>query len=77
MKQPEVHEPLLLQTRPEPHAVPAAPFGWVQVPELSHTSFVQRLPSSVQAVPLALLVTVQPPLPLQVELAWQLVGVQV
>jgi hypothetical protein len=37
-------------------------------------SLVQALPSSVHAAPLALLATVHPPLPLQVELSWQVVG---
>jgi hypothetical protein len=42
-----------------------------------HESLVHGFPSSVQAVPFTLFVAVHPPLPLQAELAWQVVGVQV
>jgi hypothetical protein len=66
-----------LHTRPDPHDVPAATAGWLQLPEPSQVSVVQGLPSSVHEAPLALFVTVQPPLPSQVELAWHAVGVQV
>jgi hypothetical protein len=77
MKQPEVHVPPALQIKPEPHAVPAGPLGWLQLPAPSQLSLVHGLPSSVHDAPLALLVTLQPPLPSQVELLWQLVGEQV
>ena len=36
---------------------------------------MQRLPSSAQRVPIAVLVMMQPPLPSQLELAWQFVAI--
>jgi hypothetical protein len=69
------HWPMLLHLRPPaPHVVPWATIGCVQLPLASHTSLVQGLPSSGQAVLAGLSVTVHPPLPSQVEVAWQLVG---
>jgi hypothetical protein len=65
-----------LHTPPE-HGVSAGAFGCVQLPEPLHTSDVHAFPSEVQEAPFALLVTVQPPLPLHVELAWHVVGVHV
>jgi hypothetical protein len=50
MKQPALQE-LALQTWPVPQGAPSASALWAQAPELLQVSLVQRLPSSVQAVP--------------------------
>jgi hypothetical protein len=75
-KQPAEHT-VPLHTSPAPQLVPSATAGWVQVPAPSQMSLVQGLPSFVHAKPGGCSTIVQPPLPLQVELAWHTVAVQV
>ncbi len=64
-----------MQTWPAPHAVPSARSARTQLPMRSHAPPWQGFPSPGHAAPLAAFTTVQPPLPSQVELTWQLVAV--
>ena len=66
----------LMQSSPAPQLVPSGRAGWAQVPAPSQALESQGLPLLGQATPAPLLTMVQL-VPLQVELAWQLVGVQV
>ncbi len=66
-----------LHTSPEPHEVPSGSGASTQVPFPSQlpVAAAQALPVPGHLVPEVASTIVQPPLPLQVELAWQLVGV--
>ena len=66
----------LMQSSPAPQLAPSGRAGWAQVPAPSQALESQGLPLLGQATPAPLLTMVQL-VPLQVELAWQLVGVQV
>jgi hypothetical protein len=64
-----------MHSTPPPHTVPSGRFACAQLPAPSHTSPWHGLPSLGHDVPPAAFTIVQPPMPLHVELASQLVGV--